>query len=245
MKPAVRFIFLLLLLPLAGRSQSALSFRPGLLIPASGLSLYTPGQMNSGKHGFHFRRSARKGYLPVKKVAPVKHVSFLRKPARQERVMLEYQSNNMGFEVRRYLHRHKHIPAPDAPSTFSAVSGKSPESGYYLGTDIFDQFAESPLPGVIPDYSTTGMFGYYASQNKTYLTFHNAFGARAELGYQSLKRYGMVFDFSVKAGFQYVENADDQMPVRLIQDQAITLGNHQALQLLPTILCTTRIGWSE
>jgi hypothetical protein len=239
------FLSLSLLLSVAGYSQSANKFQPGLLIPASGLALYTPGQMNSGKHGFHIRRSSKRGYVPIKKVAPAKHVSMLKRAPKQEHLALEYQGTNMGFEVRRYLHRHKQLPKQAEPSSFSSSSGKSPASGYYLGTDIFDQFAESPLPGFIPDYSTTGMFGSVADKNKTYLTFQNAFGARLELGYQSLKQYGMVFDFSFKAGLQYVENTPEFHTGTLLSDQPFGAVREQGALLLPTILCSARIGWSE
>lgn len=245
MKNRVLLLCLGLLLSGAASAQVGNTLKPGLLIPPSGIQLLTPGQMNSGKRGLHLRRSSKRGYVPIRKVGAVKHVSMYRKTTKQEHLAFEYQGTNMGFELRRYLHRHKRLPKSPEPSSFTSASGKLPASGYYMGTDIFDQFAESPLPGMIPDYSTTGMFNSYEKKDKTYLTFHNAFGARVEVGYQSLKRYGMVFDFSVKAGFQYVETQAEHKTGGLLGDQNLIVARDPGSLILPTILCSARIGWSE
>lgn len=159
--------------------------------------------------------------------------------------MVEYQGTNMGFEVRKYLHRHKLVPKHKELSSFSSATGKVPASGYYVGTDIFDQFAENPAYGAIADYSTTGMFGSFSYKDKTYLTFKNAFGARVDVGFRSLKKYGLVFDLGFKAGFQYVDGQSDYKLPASGSDQ-YGLGKRGSYPtVLPSILCSAMIGWTE
>jgi hypothetical protein len=242
------FLLFFLLLPGSYFSQSVNIIRPDLLIPAPGL--HQPGKATflPAKHGFHIRKSSRRGAIPVKKVAVVKPLMPYTTSGKQERLSFEYSGTNMGFEIRRYLHHRHSLPSKsNEPSSFSTASGKTPVSGYYMGTDLFDQFVENAQPGIIPDYSTTGLFGAYSVNNRTYLTFRNAFGARLELGFQSIKRYGLVFDFAFKAGFQYIEPPTESSSSRLgsySPDQNYSWKHEPYNCILPSMLCSARMGWN-
>jgi hypothetical protein len=243
-----RFVFFLFCLLLSGIcfSQSVNVLRPDLLIPAPGIQQPEKGSLFPSRHVFHLRKSSRRSTFPVKKIATVKHLLPYKMTVKQPRTSFEYQGTNMGVEIRRYLHHRHALPSKsNEPSSFSSASGKTPVSGYYLGTDIFDQFVENAQPGIIPDYSTTGMFGSYSLNNRNYLTFRNAYGARLELGFQSIKRYGLVFDFAFKAGFQYIEPPTESSKLSSFStDQNYAGRREPTTQLLPSILWSARMGWN-
>jgi len=246
-KKIIGSLFLVFLFALPGFGQSVTTFNPHLLnVPVKLVNPYAAGLMSPSKHTSRFKRNSHKGFVPVKKVAPVKHSSFLRRVVKHEHGPVEYQASNMGFEVRRYLHRHKVPPLSAAPAPIAFQERKIPVTGYYLGSDIFDQFAEPEQPGMMPDYSTTGLFGAYSYQNRTYLTFHNAFGARLEFGYLSINGGDVVIDLAFKAGLQYIDSNTDGLKFseeagRLIQSRSTSPNSN----ILPSVLGSIRIGWVQ
>jgi hypothetical protein len=222
-------------------------FGPGqMAMPVKLKNPYAFGLVNSGKHTSHSKKNSRKAISTAKVVSPAKHLSFFRRVVKHEHTSLAYQGTGMGFEVRKYLHRHKVIPYTPEPLAMMSREKKPTPSGYYMGTDFFDQFAETEQPGILPDYSTTGLFGSYAYKNRTYLTFHNAFGTRLEFGCQSIRGGDVVIDLAVKAGFQYIDNNTTGLRFSDETRNLFQMGaSNPNANLTPSLLGSIRIGWVQ
>ncbi len=135
------------------------------------------------------------------------------------------------FEGRRYLNRHK-IFDPAVllfwPHIFQYKSQSLENTGYYIS-----------LHSAYQQTSTSRT----ETQND-YMVERSAIGMHVIIGYQSIKIYGLVIDYSVGLGGQYISsNSKDKLGSNTDNDWPWNKNYDEGSGIFPSFVYQVRIGW--
>ena len=153
-----------------------------------------------------------------------------------------------GFKIqvegRRYLNLHD-IFEPAIllfwPHILQYKSVKNENTGYYVAAHTFLQITETEREETVSFGSGPTLIHY----SDTYTVNREALSLTLKIGYQCIKKYGLVFDYAVGFGFQYITSSSNSRSGTPDSDTEFfgkTFDSGSGFY--PNILYQVKLGWA-
>ena len=161
---------------------------------------------------------------------------------------------NLQIEGKHYLNKHK-ISEPLIllfwPMIFQFKSQENTHTGYYIAASTLYQWTLTERDETVIDYISGTPYPNSVHYNVNNFTVErNIINIYVKLGYNAIKKYGFVVDFSIGPGIQYIESHSySKAGVNTVQEFQFNpdfLTNKlfdTGSGIFPGFIYTLKIGW--
>ncbi|OFY70016.1 MAG: hypothetical protein A3G23_01165 [Bacteroidetes bacterium RIFCSPLOWO2_12_FULL_37_12] len=222
-------IVFLTILSLSAYTQTVdtLSLKP-LIITSSVLDYIPINNLNTGNFniGMEFYLKNRKSFYI--------NIGLIKSYGKSGGLFNVSSKSTIGFktevEVRHYFNKHK-IFEPAIllfqPHIFQYESQTLQNTGYYFAINSFYQWTATERQGI-----------------NIYTVNRNVNGITIIFGYQCIKKYGLVVDYCVGLGGQYIySNVSDKLAINNDKDFPWNKYFDKGAGLYPNLIYQVRLGW--